>query len=1167
MSDKKWTEAQKAFISAKRGPILVSAAAGSGKTSAIVERVCSRLSDTDAPLSADRLLMTTFSNAAANEMLSRIESKLEEKALQEPQNVLLQCQCERINEAQIGTIHSFCLKIIRENFSHLNLSCDFRIADEAENEMLMFAAADRVMKRAYVQNDDAFYALIENVCNSRNDFELPQIVIKLYKTLIAMPFPDDVITDWTEQFTPTEENYRRLTKPISQRALKTVRYAVAVCEKNIEDIADEKMSAFILEDLQALKETERLLSEGNLDEACEACKGVKLSNRSLSRKLDPLCRELVKLSREGIRKSISEIYGLISEISFELYCAEQNQLRPIIEKLFSLVRDFMEEFAAAKREKNLVDFSDAEQFMLKLLWQKQNGVYTKTALANELCRRFDEIYIDEYQDVNAAQEMIFKAISPQNGNIFMVGDVKQSIYGFRHADADIFEAKKGEYADFDGVNFPAKIFFDKNFRSRSSVTDFINNVFFSIMTDGVGAGLYTEGDSLKASASYSETEGDGVSFLFYETPKGTREKYWLEKEAVIIAEEIQRLVNSGYQVSDSGVMRRCRYSDFCILSRSDAGRFSAYYEALKNLGIDAVLDKSGGDFLESREMLLVLSLLKAVNNPYDDISLCAAMLSPIFLFTPEDLAQIRTDKKDELYISVKKAAENGNAKCSRFLESLKHLSRLAAGQSVDGLLSVLYNRYGIYHLVGAMSGGEDRMNNLDIFRFYARHFEANGYKGLGEFLRFIDKTRQNSNKLRGAEGFGENRNAVQIMTTHKSKGLEFPICILANSIKGFNRIDTAANTLLSKDTGFACRINDLKKSVRYSPVSYKAAKLSLEQKQIAEEMRLLYVAMTRAREKLIIPIVRSSIDKMLIEAVVSRQIECAPAAVLECESWAQWILYACAKSRNLKEAFLEFAVNGECCDDTNFDIRFAPDPQQPEETKDTVRSKSNPELIEKIRKLSAYTYPYSEQTTIASKFSVSELSKAQGEVYDFETKPDFMHEQSMSGAQRGTALHTFMQFADYKKAYENIEDELERVFKLGLITERQRSVIDTQRLKTFFSSPLCSRILNADAVFREYKFMTGVDSVQFGGNAAAGDSVVLQGVADCVIVEGDSATIIDYKTDYVKTETELTERYSMQLSMYRQAIAKLLGIEVKECLIYSFCLNKQISVKTEHSIF
>jgi len=609
-------------------------------------------------------------------------------------------------------------------------------------------------------------------------------------------------------------------------------------------------------------------------------------------------------------------------------------------------------------------------------------------------------------------------------------------------------------------------------------------------------------------------------------------------------------------------MRPCKYSDFAILSRSGKDRFSAYYDALKELGIDSVLDKSGGDFLKSREMLLVLSLLKTVNNPYDDVALCAALLSPVFLFTAEDLASIRAkNKREELYISVKRAAENGNEKCIAFLQKLSEMRSLAAGQSVDGLLSVIYDRYGIYHLVGALSGGEERMNNLDIFRVYARQFEESGYRGLGEFLRFIKKLQSNSKKLVGAQSLSENKNAVQIMTVHKSKGLEFPICIIANSTRAFN-FDSTEIALLDKEYGFSCRINDSERAVRYAPLSFKACSAAKRQKLIAEEMRLLYVALTRAKEKIIIPIVRTSLDDFIIDAVYRDTIGYGAAAVMEYKSWAQWLMFACANTKAMSEAFANSIISGENITAGNFSVFFADDTQQTEQLIESKTFKANEQIVEKIKKLSEFSYKYSLQSQISSKLSVSEISKGQGEVFDFESKPDFMHSEQMTGAQRGTALHTFMQFADYNKASENPEKELDRMVSEGFITDKQRSVIETDKLKAFFSSPLCSRLLSADAFLREYKFMTGIDSVEFGGIRDANDTVILQGVADCVIVEGKYATIVDYKTDYVKSEAELIERYSMQLSLYKEAIEKLLGLEIKECIIYSFCLEKEIKLDT-----
>lgn len=1160
MADKKWTKPQMDFINSQKGPILVSAAAGSGKTSAIVERVANRLCDEKNPMPADKLLMTTFSVAAADEMLTRIEAILDKKSAEMPENEFIASQCERINEAQIGTIHSFCFKMIRENFSHLDLSCDFRVADENETEMIMYSCADKVVKDAYAEDDENFYLLVENICNSKNDMELAGRIIKTYGALIAMPFPLDIIEKWLDEFDASQEGYQNYTAPIIERCQRIVRFALQTCLKCVDVIADSSKSAFISEDITKLKEAEKRLEQGDIPNAYKDLYLVQLSNRAIPRSLDEESKYFVKTSRENARKMLSDARDILSDISFETYSREQEILKPIIAKLFELVKAFMKEYAEAKKEKNILDFSDAEQFMLSLLWQKEGQEYVKTPLARELSKRYSEIYIDEYQDVNAAQEMIFKAITDNESNLFMVGDVKQSIYGFRHADADIFEEKKKEFCFFNGKKFPAKVFFDSNFRSRKSVTDFINDIFFNIMIDGTGAGEYTEGDSLKAGAVYQETQGEGASFLFYEAPKGSREKAWLEYEAKIIANEIKRLVDSKYMVTENGELRPCRYSDFCILSRSGKDKFSVYYDALNELGIEAVLDRSGGDFLESREMLLVLSLLKTINNPYDDVSLCASLLSPVFMFTPEDLAAIRAgDKKGQLYASVKKSAENGNEKCIEFLRKLSQMRNLAASGSVDSLLCAIYDRYSVYHLVGALTGGEERMNNLDIFRVYARQFEQSGYKGLSEFLRFIKKIQDNSKKLAGAQSLSENKNAVQIMTVHKSKGLEFPICIIANTTRAFN-FDSSEIALFDKKIGFSCRINDVENAVRYSPLCYKACAAAKRQKQIAEEMRLLYVALTRAKEKIIIPIVKTSIDSFVQDVAVNRNVDFGAAAVSEYKSWASWFMYALSNSKKLSSAFGYFIYNEQNIMHDNFGVEFAPEIDDVGEKAEKEAEAADSEIIKKLKALSEYVYPYNVQSQISSKVSVSEISKGEGEVFDFESKPDFMHSESMTGAQRGTALHTFMQYADYSKAAVDAEKELDRMVEEGFITAKQRSVIETEKVKKFFDSPLCKRLLCADAFLREYKFMTGIDSSEFGGVKSAEDTVILQGVADCVIIEGQNATIVDYKTDYVKSEDELIERYSMQLSLYKEAIQKLTGLDVKECIIYSFCLNKEIKL-------
>lgn len=1175
MSEKSWTPAQSSFIDAERGPILVSAAAGSGKTAAIVERVSRRLSDSENPLKPSCLLMTTFSIAAADEMISRIEKMLQEKLDADPDNVTLQNQVEQMQEANISTIHSLCFKIVRENFSHLGIFCDFKVADDAEKKTIMYDCVERVIRRAYEKNDPALYKLVELLCTSRDDYELTNVILKLYETVIAMPFPEDVLQKWLSNFAPTEQSYKKWADIILKHSKRYVDYILDLALFHISELGTDEGYAFAKADLELAKELKQKFSECDLEGLYEVASAACAPRAfvTFGGKMEPELKDKLKASRENLKDAVKALAAQLSYTGKDSYFADQKLTYPAISLLFSLVTDFMDEFAKAKREKNVLDFSDAEQFALRLLWQKdEEGEYVPSEIAKELKGRFDEIYIDEYQDVNKAQEMIFEALVPDSGNIFMVGDVKQSIYAFRQADSEIFEKKKQSFAPYDKKNFPAKIFFDSNFRSREGVTEFVNQVFKNIMTLPNCNSSYGDEDSLKAEAAYEENIESGTQLLFYESEKGSRERTWSRDEANVIAGEIKHLVDSGYRVKESDEETRpCNYGDFSILVRSDGGRIAAYAEALENLGIPSKIGGGDENFFETREILLVLSILKAVNNPYDDVALCAAMISPLFLFSPADLAELKSgeNRKKSLFDAVKAMEKDGDKKCIEFMKSLRSLQRLSCAQSVDSLLCRLYEKYGLYHMVGAMNDGQTRMDNLDALRRYSRQFEKNGYKGLSDFLRYLDRIQNSDVKLEAGESGGEKNNAVSIMTIHKSKGLEFPICFIANTSARFNTDDLTRHVIINKELGFASVITDDKNAVSYSPLSYRALQLEAEQSLIAEEMRVLYVALTRAKEKLIIPIVRSDIGRALSRAADDAEFEKNTYSIYKNKSFSKWLLMSTAKGLSMKEAYNAFDCDCDCSNkDCGFSVKIVSQIEEKGSEEETIqRVPSDSEIISKLRECARFEYPYESQSSIPGKFSVSELSKGEEDgVFDFETKPDFMHEESMSGAARGTALHTFMQFANFENAKKDIESELTAVCEKGHISEKQREVIEISRLEKFFNSRLCDRILSADAVFREYKFMTGVDSSQFGGEKIAGDIVVLQGIADCVIIEGDKATVIDYKTDFVKAESELIERYGMQLAIYRGAIEKLLGIPVKECLIYSFCLGKEIKVETEQNI-
>ena len=1183
MAKVNWTHNQEKFIKAKRGPILVSAAAGSGKTASIVERVAKRLSDTDLPsLSTARLLMTTFSNAAANEMLSRIESRLTEKFLENPEDKNLQDQLDDIFNAQISTIHAFCIKVVRENFSKLGLFCDFHIINASENEILKGKIANRVVEKAYAEGDSEFLGLVELICDSRNDSNLTSVILKLYHKVIAMPFPFDVIENWLDLSKPNEKSYEKSIEIIVSAVNRNISFAKEICKRHLENW-DHPKNIIIKEDNDNLNKLTQFLSCRKIDEAYETAKSIRFLNTSFPRKdVDPFLMEQIKNERKIAKSAIEKAADLLAYSSFDSFCDDQNFLFPSLKKLFELLKEFINEYAAAKREKNAIDFNDAEQFMLELLWQKNDsGEYEETDLAKELKGRFDEIYIDEYQDVNLAQEKIFEAISHKNGNVFMVGDVKQSIYRFRQADSELFESKKNSFAKYDGENFPAKIFFDSNFRSREGITEFVNDIFLKIMSRETCGMDYTDDDALKPSGTFPKTDNQNVSLLFYDSAEGTNSNERKEQEALIVARKIKELVDGKFQVADGkDKLRDCQYRDFCILLRSDVGKFSVFEKALDSLGIRSVTECEGDDLLSSREILIVLSLLKAINNPFDDVALCGAMMSPVFLFNPKELALIRAGKRrknQSLFSSVNMKAEEGDEKCREFLEKFRMLQNIAAGQNVDSLLMTIYNEFSIYNMAGAMSDGETRMNNLDTLRFYARQFEENGYKGLGGFLRFVDSIAENDGTKLKAVKSVENSNAVKIMTIHKSKGLEFPICIIAHTVGQFNTMDLNSSIQINKNRGIAVKVNKEKLGISYSPLSFKATRLLEEEALIAEEMRTLYVALTRAKEKLIIPIVDEKMpDKFgAISARVGGSLDFA---LRERKRFSDWLLLSLFNKSSLKPAIQEYlGDNAEINGTGHFETEIIRDLDTEIIDDEIVREEADSEIIDILIENSQYSYPFKEQISIPSKFSASEISKSDifftsdenslDKSFDFTSRPDFMRDEKMSGAERGTVLHTFMQFANFERAVQDVDAEIENVVNHGHLTREEANIIDKDKVEVFLNSELCRRILNSEACFKEYKFMFGVESSRFKGLYNANDTVIIQGVADLVFIEGKNAVIVDYKTDRVNSEDELTEKYSLQLSIYKTAIEKAFGLEVKECLIYSLSLGKQIKVNIEDSVF
>ena len=710
---------------------------------------------------------------------------------------------------------------------------------------------------------------------------------------------------------------------------------------------------------------------------------------------------------------------------------------------------------------------------------------------------------------------------------------------------------------------------NRNFRSRREVTEGINFLFEQTMSRTVGEVDYRDGEQLQAGAEYPAAENCGCEVHLLQKQKGDASAR--EQEADYIAALVESMLRSGYQVSEKGVLRPVRPSDICILLRSVKDKAGVYLSALEQRGISGI-GENGGGFLYSREISAVISLLRAVDNPLLDIDLAAAMLSPIFAFTPDELAAIRLEGRDRsLYAClVLHAAKDTHA--AQFLHLMQHLRARSASVPVSRLITEVYDLTGFEAVARSMEGGRQRLQNLRLLPEYAAAYEERGYAGLSAFLRLVDRLTETGADLDKGTVVSAGENTVTVMSIHKSKGLEFPVVILADCGKSFNRQDLSAPVLLHGKLGFACRLRDRARRLEYDTLPLAAVRLKLREELSSEELRMLYVALTRARERLIlVGTVSSAPEKYCAgRAVDLRDGRLPPERVREGSSYLDWLVTALLHHpdgqplRDLAGAEGEFPAS--CPGRFRVTVGEEP-PAAPEEvSQEETLPPPDPQLTEALRRELDWQYPWQDAVELSSKFAISHLAEEVGEVERprFAARPAYLYKQGLTPAEQGSALHTYMQFCNYPAAARDPDAELVRLMEERFLTPEQGAAIDTGRLRTFFASPLYARIANARQVWREYRFLAVIGEEELRGLADAGlgeNRTAVQGVADCIFEEEDGVVIVDYKTDRVFSEEALRERYQVQLGLYGRLIGRALGRPVKECLLYSFALGKAVPVR------
>lgn len=1183
---RKWTPEQENAINSTGGSILVSAAAGSGKTSVLVERVIKQITDLDNPIDIDKFLIVTFTKAAAQEMRNRISARLSEMISKNPQNSHLHNQQIMLKCASLGTIHSFCASIIRENFYKLGISPKFRIAEESEISIIKNQAMEKTLNDFYeFQNPDFIYTA-NLFGNEKNDNSLSLIIEQIYDFTRSLPFPKkwmNNVCKMYENITPVKDspwgkiavNFAKKSFTEVQKILSQIK-TVSSKNENIQKSYGEAIE----KDLSEANSIMESLNIESWDKIAE-----KITQFSFS-KFKPLrCKDcdfeknVISEKRKYAKNLIenSKKYFTFSELGT---INSLKKFKVVTKTLFEVTNYFCEEISYLKTIKNIADYSDLEHWTIKLLSKDtDSGEINPSDIAFEISNRYAEIMVDEYQDINEIQNTIFKLIN-NNNKMFCVGDVKQSIYKFRHSKPQIFLGKKSDYRLYskEENNYPAKIILGKNFRSNPKIIDSINFIFESIMSEEAGEIQYNDEEKLVPGIYKEETQNDecDINFSIIDTSQSQENSDILEAD--FIAEKITEMIHQKYKVIENGTERPITYSDFCILMRSSNAHAHIYASRLLEQGIPA-WSETKEKFLDTSEISNIISILQTINNPVQDIPLISAMMSPIFGFNVDELSEIReSDRNNLFYFAVKKSSENGIKKCTDFLEKINYWRKISCTVPCGELIEFIYQDTDYPALCLAKAKGEVKKANLELLIQYAEKFENQYHKGLSGFLDYIENIRQKKSDLEPASISSEYENTVKIMSIHKSKGLEFPVCIVSGCGKKFNFDKN--KVIINSDFGPAMKLKNDEGTLQFDNLMRKAVFSQNQNEDISEEMRIFYVALTRAKQKLFLIASIKEPTKIIEKSLILTQgtDNISPFEVKNSSSFASWIILCICQS-TLRNKLCNIMNLNEYISEKNskhlnWDINLiSPEPEcsetldNYEECAETQNSVENFDAAWRqiINDRFDFVYPYKEFINLPLKISASMMNQSgDWEQYTANSKPSFASEKNFTPAQKGTALHKFMCFANFKRATLNgVKSEINYLLSEEFLTVKESESLNVTQIQKFINSPLAKRILQSKKVLREQRFSVKIPPELLNKHAISekiSDTfVVMQGALDCAFQENGKYVIVDYKTDKTENIKDLYEKYSTQLNLYKYALEKISEIKVKELIIYSFYLNESFS--------
>ena len=1173
-----WTEDQRKVIDLRNRNILVSAAAGSGKTAVLVERIMELICDEKNPVDVDRLLVVTFTKAAAAEMKERVGAAIRKRLEKQPENGYLQRQEALVPHAQITTIDSFCSYILRNHFGEIDLDPAFRVADEGELKLLKKDILKELLEEEYCKRRTEFLHFVECYASGKNDQVLEELILKLFEFSISDPFPQE----WLENLLKNERvcgedrilaHIRKLLESLKWETQQAIR----LCREPGGPVFYEDA---LVSDLLFLEKCMGCESYEEYSDLIRSRSFMALSRKRMPPETEEEKKEAVKNSRNHVKKSLEALEKQFFYMPAEQILEAVRLAEPARKELIELTLEFSKRFAAKKRKKNIVDFSDMEHLSLQILVEKKDGSCFPTDIAKGYAEHFAEIMIDEYQDSNLVQELILTSISKKSfggNNLFMVGDVKQSIYRFRQARPELFMEKQKRYTLEESSS--QRINLSKNFRSRKEVLDAVNFLFERMMTEELGEIAYDEEAALYLGAAMPEEEKASdvqAELMLFSLPEEMEEETFdkTELEASMIAEKILDMLEHA-RVTDkrTGELRRAALGDMVILLRSMTGWSDTFSNVLSSYGIPVVTGSSTGYF-SAMEIQTILNYLRVLDNQKQDIPLSAVLHSPIGNLDSAEMAKIRAAYKEIPYheACVKYMAEGDDPVLCKKLDSFWRLTaqlrKKAEYLPIHKLLWEIYDQTSYEQMVRLQPNGAVRRENLQMLVQKALDYESTSYRGLFNFVRYIENLQKYEVDYGVAESTSGNENAVRIMSIHKSKGLEFPIVFVSGLSKKFNKQDSRERIAMHPKLGIGVDAIDPEKRIKLPTLSKKIIQKEIELESLAEELRVLYVALTRAREKLILTGALKNAAEVFGEHEREKHLLERGRYESLCggSSFLDWILEALAGENpplevnivtveSLVKAKIEQAV------ESRYDYEM-------------LRGKKE-EVPELLKERFEFQYPYQKDERIPGKVSVSELKMAAMEeeaLQMFEEPevipyiPAFLREERKGSAtERGTAYHRVLECMDLSgiRHSDQVKERMENLVLQGKLTGQAAETINPYDIYVFCKSSLCNRLLNAEQngmLSKEQPFVIAKPAGEISKDYESDKDVLIQGIIDAYFEESDGIVLIDYKTDRVKTAEELIARYKKQLELYGEALEQTTGKKVKERIMYSFCLGKEISV-------